>query len=296
MKKLLYLLLLTPVIYLASCSKPNLAPEENDLNIHEIIVGKTWKLLDTDKGWFRLNNDNTYSTKDYLCDTLSHDGTWELEENILIFTYTISHFEYVERHTIIEFNDSIVKIQSDTSATLDINIIFEIAPDLITGCADTLASNYNPLLDCIDNSICIYDNIEEVLFNSVFYQEDGLVKLSFLEDYTFVKYTCNPKNDFIGSWALDLNHASKKLIIKDQQDRLLQEITILSVDPYLGLQYHHADTLIIDYGIWYNSPLNPSVDWLGFEFKYHNTYCEFRTDWSADPCANNPVLSWEDTT
>ena len=125
MKKLLYLLLLTPIIYLASCSKSGVTPQVES-NIEETIVGKTWKLLDTDYGWFHLNSNNTYLTKDYACDSLKQEGNWELDENILIFRYIEGPIEYVERNTIIEFNDSIVKVQADTSSNLDINLIFEI--------------------------------------------------------------------------------------------------------------------------------------------------------------------------
>ena len=152
MKKLLYLLLLTPIIYLSSCSKSGVTPQV-ETNIEEIIVGKIWKLLDTDDGWFRLNNDNTYSTKDYLCDTLSHDGTWELEEDILIFTYMLGPLEYIESNTIIEFNDSIVKIQADTSANLDINFVFEITEAVIRGCMDSTYLNFNPNAQCSDTCI-----------------------------------------------------------------------------------------------------------------------------------------------
>ena len=152
MKKLLYLLLLTPIIYLASCSKSGVTPQA-DTNIEEKIVGKTWKLLGLDEGWFRLNNDNTYSTKDYLCDTLSHDGTWELEEDILIFTYMLGPLEYIESNTITEFNDSIVKIQADTSANLDINLVFEITEAVIRGCMDSTYLNFNPNAQCSDTCI-----------------------------------------------------------------------------------------------------------------------------------------------
>ena len=152
MKKLLYLLLLTPIIYLASCSKSGVTPQA-DTNIEETIVGKTWKLLDTDYGWFHLNSNNTYLTKDFLCDTLREYGTWELDENILIFKYIDGPIEYVERNTIIEYNDSIVKVQADTSANLDINLIFETTEAVIRGCMDSTFLNFNPNAQCSDTCI-----------------------------------------------------------------------------------------------------------------------------------------------
>jgi hypothetical protein len=151
MKKLLYLLLLTPIIYLASCSKSGITPDSGP--IEETIVGKTWKLLGTDFGWFHLNADKTYLTKDFLCDTLEQFGNWELDENILIFKYIDGPIEYVERNTIVEYNDSIVKVQADTSANLDINLIFETTEAVIRGCMDSTFLNFNPNAQCLDTCI-----------------------------------------------------------------------------------------------------------------------------------------------
>ena len=155
MKKLLYLLLLTPIIYLASCSKSGVTPPENinndnDDNIEEVIVGKIWKLLNLDEEWFILDNDSTYLKKDYQCDSLEQNGTWQLKDSVLSFKYTIGPLEYIERFTIVEYNDSIVKVNVDTSATLDINIIFEIVPEGwgIFGCMNPDYANYNPEAVC----------------------------------------------------------------------------------------------------------------------------------------------------
>ena len=83
MKKLLYLLLLTPIIYLASCSsgKGDLTPEP--LPIEETIVGVTWQLFNVGGGWFRLNDDYTYSTKFLLCDTFANVGVWSLDADVI---------------------------------------------------------------------------------------------------------------------------------------------------------------------------------------------------------------------
>jgi hypothetical protein len=147
-------------MYLVSCtsgkSKDEITPVLG--NIEEIIVGKTWKLLDIDYGWVHLNTNNTYLTKDYLCDTLEQSGTWELDENVLVFTYIIAPIEYIERHTIIELSDTLIKIQSDTSATLDVNILFELVPhDVIRGCMDSTFLNFNPNAQCPDT--CMNDPI-----------------------------------------------------------------------------------------------------------------------------------------
>ena len=172
MKKLL-LILFCPILLLNSCSKSGVKPQF-ETNIEETIVGKTWKLLDTDYGWFHLNSNNTYLTKDFLCDTLRQYGTWELDENILIFKYIDGPIEYVERNTIIEYNDSIVKVQADTSANLDINLIFEITEAVIRGCMDSTFLNFNPnaqcpdtcinapVYGCMDSGACNYDLLANI--------------------------------------------------------------------------------------------------------------------------------------
>jgi hypothetical protein len=172
MKKLL-LILLCPILLLTSCSKSGVIPEV-EANIEETIVGKSWKLLNTDAGWFHLNDNNTYLTKDYLCDSLEQFGTWELDGSVLIMTHIIGSLEYVERNTIIVYNDSIVKVQSDTSATLDINIIFEVTEEVIRGCMNTTFLNFNPnaecpdtcmnapVYGCMDDGACNYNSLANI--------------------------------------------------------------------------------------------------------------------------------------
>ena len=151
MKKLLYLLLVTPIIYLASCSsgKENLTPEP--LPIEETIVGVTWQLLNVGGGWFRLNEDYTYSTKDYLCDTFAIEGTWSLDGDIISNTYFIGAAQFVERSTIIQYSDSLLQFQADTTPTADVYIWFEACePEPIRGCMDSTFLNFNPNAQCSD--------------------------------------------------------------------------------------------------------------------------------------------------
>ena len=151
MKKLLYLLLLTPIIYLVSCSsgKGDLTPEP--LPIEETIVGVTWQLLNVGGGWFRLNDDYTYSTKDYLCDTFAIKGVWLLDGDVIENRYIIGAAEYVERSTIIEYSDSLLKFQADTTPTADVYIWFEACvPEPIRGCMDSTFLNFNPDAQCPD--------------------------------------------------------------------------------------------------------------------------------------------------
>ena len=151
MKKLLYLLLLSPIIYLVSCSsgKGNLTPEQ--LPIEETIVGVTWQLLNVGGGWFRLNDDYTYSTKASLCDTFAIEGIWSIDGDVIENRYIIGAVEYVERNTIIEFSDSLLKFQADTTPTADAYVWFEACqPEPIRGCMDTAYFNFNPNAQCPD--------------------------------------------------------------------------------------------------------------------------------------------------
>ena len=158
MKKLLYLLLLTPIIYLVSCSsgKGDLTPEP--LPIEETIVGVTWQLLNVGGGWFRLNEDYTYSTKDYLCDTFAIEGTWSLDGDIISNTYFIGAAQFVERSTIIQYSDSLLKFQADTTPTADVYIWFEACvPEPTRGCMDSTFLNFNPNAQCPDT--CMNDPV-----------------------------------------------------------------------------------------------------------------------------------------
>ena len=151
MKKLLYLLLLSPIIYLISCSsgKGNLTPEQ--LPIEETIVGVTWQLLNVGGGWFRLNDDYTYSTKASLCDTFAIEGIWSIDGDVLENRYIIGAVEYVDRSTIIEFSDSLLKFQADTTPNEDTYVWFEeCEPEPIRGCMDTAFLNFNPNAQCPD--------------------------------------------------------------------------------------------------------------------------------------------------
>ena len=147
MKKLLYLLLLTPIIYLASCSKSGVKPQGD--TIEETIVGVTWQQLNVGGGWFRLNDDYTYSTKDFLCDTFTIKGVWSLDGDIIENRYIIGAVEMVYRNTIIEYSDSLLKFQADTTPTADAYIWFEACePEPIRGCMDSTSVNFNDSAQC----------------------------------------------------------------------------------------------------------------------------------------------------
>ena len=177
MKKLFYLLLLTPIIYLVSCSsgKGELNPETAPLNINEAIVGVTWQRTMIGGDWFRLNDDFTYSTKYYLCDTFEIEGIWELDGNVLSNIYFIDGLQYTEKRTILNFSDSLLNFQIDTTPDLDISIWFEACePEPIRGCMDSTFLNFNPnaqcpdtcmnnpVYGCMDAGACNYDLLANI--------------------------------------------------------------------------------------------------------------------------------------
>ena len=59
--------------------------------------------------------------------------------------------EYVERSTIIEYSDSLLKFQVDTTPTTDAYVWFEACePEPIRGCMDSTFLNFNPNAQCPD--------------------------------------------------------------------------------------------------------------------------------------------------
>ena len=168
MKKLLYLLLLTPIIFLTSCRKSSVTPEPEP--IEETIVGVTWQLFNVGGGWFRLNDDYTYSTKDHLCDTFTTEGVWSLDADVIEHRYMIGAVEHVEIRTIIEYSDSLLKFQADTTPASVSYVWFEACvPEPIRGCMDSTSLNFNPnaqcpdtctnapIYGCMDTEACNYD-------------------------------------------------------------------------------------------------------------------------------------------
>ena len=150
MKKLL-LILLPVTLFLVSCGggEDELQPvDPPTLSLEEKLVDVTWKLNNISRGWFFLKNNNNYLIKDSLCDTLKQFGTWELQDSLLITTSNIGPLEYINYITILECNDSILKLKADTSTSLNTNVIFEATEDVIRGCMDSTASNFNADAEC----------------------------------------------------------------------------------------------------------------------------------------------------
>jgi hypothetical protein len=158
MKKLLYLLLLAPIIYLSSCSKSNVTPISQ--SIEEVIVGKEWWDLIIKEGILLDTTGQAFDIK--VCHQDFLLGSWIVDENIIKIDavdetglhYIIPIFE------VMEYTDTTMKVE-----IIDINNPDPVVPtyrnlttvfeDYVFGCMDSTAANYNPIALCTDT--CIYD-------------------------------------------------------------------------------------------------------------------------------------------
>ena len=164
MKNLIYIVL--SLLFLISCSSGG--DEINPFSsLENTIVGKTWKFFDEDFDghWFQLSENNKYYEKFHLCDSLEQNGVWELDEATLIHTYTVGPLEYIISISFVDFNDSIIKVRVDTLSDVEVNLIYELVEDeVIYGCTDSIASNYNPETNCPIE--CLYNGcMDETAFN-----------------------------------------------------------------------------------------------------------------------------------
>ena len=153
MKKLLYLLLLTPIIFLTSCSKSGVTPQSQSLE--DVIVGVEWSLSNENEDGFLLAEDGKF----YLtqkCQSNTHFGNWEIVEDVIKYKYTSSSQELTTiLGEVTEYSESQIKLldYSDSLVTIDIYIL---DPTDIYGCMDVAAINYNPAAECDEQGSCLY--------------------------------------------------------------------------------------------------------------------------------------------
>ena len=193
MKKLLHLLLLTPIIYLTSCSSsPDLSPTTTSL--HGIWQYDSW-LLDGDEllndyvsylnicedsgywatqifdiegnmtsnsqaGSFTVNDDQTEGvfTAELVYEAINGWLILDLPQTFSVSIYKLDDneldfsFQYAGHTEIIE------SVKTPTEPTCSYTLVAAVS-----GCTDSLATNYNPLAT-IDDGSCEY-GIQEVYVN-----------------------------------------------------------------------------------------------------------------------------------
>lgn len=154
MKKLLYLLLLTPIIYLASCSKANVTPLSQ--SIEDSIVGKEWWDVVEKEGILLATNGHAYAIE--VCHSDVVLGDWIIDENLIkLFIIQGSVEHTIDWFEVMEYNDTILKINlHNPDPLVQSNLVLTTKfTDYVFGCMDSTAANYNPIALCTDT--CIYD-------------------------------------------------------------------------------------------------------------------------------------------
>jgi hypothetical protein len=152
-KKLIYLLLLSPIIYLVSCGKANITPQSQTLE--DIIVGTEWCLSNENEDGFLLSEDgNLYITE--KCQPNISIGEWIIDGDIIKFVNIQNSQEItVVWAQISEYSDTVVKLFDVNDSTLTVVSVYQLDYEDIFGCTDSTALNYNPNAECL-NEECIY--------------------------------------------------------------------------------------------------------------------------------------------
>lgn len=166
-----FIILLIPFIF--SCNSSS-SIDDLTAQIEQSIINKTWKLNNVDTVWFKLNYDNTYSTKEYYCDSLENFGTWELNGNILTKEYEDEFSLNSIQLIVLDYNDTTLALKEVNNQLSSDSIFYEIS-NVTWGCLDSLSLNFNPDADC--NSECEYTygctDFEAINFNPTASTDDG---------------------------------------------------------------------------------------------------------------------------
>ena len=146
MKKLLYLLLLTPIILLTSCSKSGVTPQ----TIEEVIIGKEWCLDNENKDGFLLAEDGKFYLTE-KCQSNTPIGDWIIDGDLIKYQYIDS----TQEMTIIwaevqSYSDSQVKLLNYAESLIRDYILG--SADEIYGCTNFTACNYDSTATCDDGS------------------------------------------------------------------------------------------------------------------------------------------------
>ena len=188
MKKLLYLLLLTPILLLTSCSKSGVTPQ----SLEGVIVGKKWILNNDTNGFYLSEDGGFYSTE--MCGEDNQMGTWIIEEDLIKYRYYQNSQEITMLYgQVSEYTASQIKLIYYSNPTTTINLIYN-AVNAVYGCTDVAADNYNENADCDDGS-CSYCN-ENCTYIPDDRFEQLLIDLGYdniLDDYVLTENIINVK-------------------------------------------------------------------------------------------------------
>ena len=148
MKKLLYLLLLTPIIYLASCSKSDVTPK----SLEDVIVGKEW-VFEGGDGFLLAEDGKFYLTAKCQPNTLL--GDWRIVNKSLRYV-TSSNSQEITHYwaSITEYSDTQVRLLPHNSSD-NVVFVFNLDTPDIYGCTQSNALNYDETADCDDGSCVI---------------------------------------------------------------------------------------------------------------------------------------------
>lgn len=153
MKKLLYLLLMTPIIYLASCSKSGITPQSQSLE--DVIVGVEWSLSNENEDGFLLAEDGKFYLTE-KCQSNTHFGNWVIDGDLIKYQYTDNTQEItILWAEVTEYSESQIKLLDYTDSLLTTTDLYIVDPVDVYGCMDVAAINYNSEATC-DNASCCY--------------------------------------------------------------------------------------------------------------------------------------------
>jgi len=154
MKKLLYLLLLTPIIYLASCSKSNVTPQSQSLE--DVIVGTEWCLSNANEDGFLLAEDGKFYLTE-KCQSNTPIGNWVIDGDLIKYQFTDSTQEItIVWGEVTEYSESQIKLLDYSDSLITITEVYILDTADIYGCMDNTAANYNPAAECSDQASCLY--------------------------------------------------------------------------------------------------------------------------------------------
>jgi hypothetical protein len=148
MKKLLYLLLLTPIIYLVSCSsgKDGLSPE----TMENTIVGKKWMMSNDVKGFYLSEDGKFYDIE--MCGEDDWLGNWIIEDDLIKYRYYPNSQEVtILVGQVSEYTSTQIKLVDSSDPNMTVNTTYNAFTE-VYGCTDSTAANYNQLANCDDGS------------------------------------------------------------------------------------------------------------------------------------------------